>query len=276
MSRQSPAVGRIVSILNFFVEHPQQAFTLTQIVKSLRLSRATTHAILLGFVDAGYLYRRPDKSYVLGPVLISLAANAQQHFSPLAVARQEMRALADELDVVAAALFAEGSEVVVRERAASLTHLGWVAPTPPQRYPMHPWGTVLYMLLPDAELEAELNKASPTLSDTDRLSVRRELEFARRYGFVAALVPEGDRSEPGNWTPSGHFVSEVSPTEDYRLRFVAAPVRGAAGEAAFGIALSGFFRSMSGAEVIEVGRRLQEACRRISTFIGGDRKDPEI
>ena len=97
MTRQSPAVGRIVSILNFFVEHPQQAFTLTQIVKSLRLSRATCHALLVGLVEAGYLYRRPDKSYVLGPALISLAVNAQQHFSPLAVARQEMRMLADEL-----------------------------------------------------------------------------------------------------------------------------------------------------------------------------------
>ena len=36
MSRQSPAVERIVAILNFFIEHSRAAFTLTQVAKSLR------------------------------------------------------------------------------------------------------------------------------------------------------------------------------------------------------------------------------------------------
>jgi len=278
MTRQSPAVGRIVSILNFFVEHPQQAFTLTQIVKSLRLSRATCHALLVGLVEAGYLYRRPDKSYVLGPALISLAVNAQQHFSPLAVARQEMRMLADELDVVSAALFAEGDEVVVRERASSLTHLGWVIPAG-QRYPMHPWGGFFLMPMADAEVEEEITKISPPLSDEARDGVRNQVKFARRYGFIVGvrLEDEAGNDELGRtWRPQGHFLSDLDPDEQYRLMFLVAPVMNERARVAFGVALYGFNRRLTGAEIVGMGHRLREACRRITTFIAGKRAGAEF
>ena len=184
MTRLSPAVGRIISVLNFFAEHPQQAFTLTQIVKSLRLSRATCHALLVGLVEGGYLYRNPDKSYVLGPALLALARNAQQHFSPLDVARQEMRALADELDVVSAALFQDRDEIVTRERAASLANLGW-APPPGQRYPIYPWGNVFIAALPPAEVGSLDGQGQPVALGRGaerRLSPGRVLPRARLHG----------------------------------------------------------------------------------------------
>ena len=278
MTRQSPAVGRIVSILNFFVEHPQQAFTLTQIVKSLRLSRATCHALLVGLVEAGYLYRRPDKSYVLGPALISLAVNAQQHFSPLAVARQEMRMLADELDVVSGALFPEGDELVVRERAASLTHLGWVIPAG-QRYSLYPWGSFMLMPLDDSELDETLNKIAPPLSAEARADMHSQMEFARRYGFVVGVYPDDAvvRNAPQpSWRPQGKFDSAIEPDTEYRLMFLVAPVLNDRGRVEFGIALYGFTRAMTGAEIVGVGHRLREACRRITTFIAGKRATAEF
>src|SRR5579862_1386791 len=105
MSRSSPAVQRIVAILNFFAEHPGQAFTLTDVIKALKLSRATCHALLTGLVEAGYLYRSSDKSYVLGPALAAIGRNANMHYSPLQVAQPEMRALADEYDVICLAVY---------------------------------------------------------------------------------------------------------------------------------------------------------------------------
>lgn len=278
MTRQSPAVGRIVSILNFFVEHPQQAFTLTQIVKSLRLSRATCHALLVGLVEAGYLYRRPDKSYVLGPALISLAVNAQQHFSPLAVARQEMRLLADELDTVSAALFPENDELVVRERAASLTHLGWVIPAG-QRYPIYPWGSFLFMPLSDDELDETLDKLVPNLTAENRTDLHAQMAFARRHGFIVGVSPDGDGPAPEGgrtWRPQGRFLSELDPDQPYRIMFLVAPVLNDRGRVEFGIALYGFTRTMTGAEIVGVGHRLREACKRITTFIAGKRASADF
>src|SRR3546814_12729356 len=69
MARTSPGVQRIVSILNFFADHPEQSFTLTDLVRALKLSRATCHALLTGLVEAGYLDRSHDKSFVLGATL---------------------------------------------------------------------------------------------------------------------------------------------------------------------------------------------------------------
>ena len=72
MTRSSPGVHRVVAILNFFADHPGQAFTLTDLVRALKLSRATCHALLVGLVECGYLYRASDKSYILGPAPMAL------------------------------------------------------------------------------------------------------------------------------------------------------------------------------------------------------------
>src|SRR3954469_5764148 len=99
MSKSPPGVRRIVSILNFFADHPEQSFTLTDLVRALRLSHATCHGLLVGLVEAGYLYRTNDKSYVLGPALAAIGEVAKEHFSPLQITQSEIRALADEFGV---------------------------------------------------------------------------------------------------------------------------------------------------------------------------------
>ena len=86
MPRFSPSVQRVVAVLNLFADHPDQAFTLTDIVRTLKLSRATCHGLLLSLVEAGYLYRTTDKSYVLGAALLHVGEMAKTHFSPLKVA----------------------------------------------------------------------------------------------------------------------------------------------------------------------------------------------
>lgn len=261
-----------MSVLNFFAEHPQQAFTLTQIVKSLRLSRATCHALLAGLVEGNYLYRNADKSYVLGPALLALARNAQAHFSPLDVARQELRRLADELDVVAVALFVDRDEVVARERAASLTHLGWAQP-PGQRHPMHPWGAVFLTPLPDAEVEEAFDRANPPLIEADREDERRQIAFGRSHGYLFAVHRSGQvqvwHGASQDTNKGGRVITLLEPEASYALQFLVGPVMNERGRVAFAIALYGFGRMYSGVEVAEVGQRLVEVCRRITTFIAG-------
>jgi len=144
MARSSPGVQRMVSILNFFAEHPGQAFTLTDLVRALRLSRATCHALLAGLVDAGYLYRTNDKSYVLGPTLAAIGRIANEHFSPLQVAQPEMRVLADEYGAICSAFFREKNEVVVRARAAAVSHLGWSVPQGARMPLRAPFGAMFF------------------------------------------------------------------------------------------------------------------------------------
>lgn len=270
MSRTSPAVGRVVAILNFFIEHPQQAFTLSQVVKSLRLSRATTHSILMGFVEAGYLYRQPDKSYVLGSILPQLAANAYQTFSPRAVINQEMRALADDYDVVASALISDGDKMRVRERAASVNNLGLARAASGRAYSLYPWGCVFLSKLSDMEIGERLDGAVPPVSKDMRDELDRALDFVRLNGFIVSLS-EDDGEGDIDFKAAGRVLDSLDVTGKVRVRFVIAPVAGAEREPAFAISLTGFPQAMSGAEIASVGQRLRETCERISRFIGGDR-----
>ena len=128
MSRSSPGVWRVAAILNFIADHPGQAFALTDLVRALKLSRATCHALLTGLVEVGYLYRTTDKTYVLGPALTAIGLTAAEHFSPLQVAKPEMRSIADAYDVVCAAYFLEGDMMHLRDRAASASHVAYPVP----------------------------------------------------------------------------------------------------------------------------------------------------
>jgi DNA-binding IclR family transcriptional regulator len=266
MSRKAPGVDRVVSVLNFVVEHPEQSFTLTQIATALRLSSATCHGLLIGLVEANYLYRTPDKSYMIGPGLLSLAANAQRHFSPLLVARHEMRRLADEFDVVAAAIFREGDELVVRDRAASVSHLGQVIPVG-LRIPLRPGRNFFLLQLPEAELDAEFAKMQPPVSPEERQNALRGLAFARQHGFMFG-AELGDSDDQSSFVQNGgRIVTQLVPDAEYRLRFLVAPVFNDRGEVEFGITIWGALRQLSGAEVQQMGERLAEASHRVSAFL---------
>jgi DNA-binding IclR family transcriptional regulator len=276
MTRNSPAVHRIVSVLDFFVEHPNQPFTLSQIVKSLHLSRATCHALLASLVEVGYLYRTPDKSFVIGPGLIALGDKAQRHFAPHAVARQELRLLADELDLVAAVLEREGDDVVLRERAASLSHIGWTT-SGTNRFPLRTQGLALLALLPEGELQRELDRLRPALPDSVQDEVRAQMQFVRRHGFVLGVHAEdASWSELAGtpWASHPRFVTELDPSEDYALRFLFAPVLDARSKVTFAVTLFGFTHPVKGAEVARIGERLCETCRRMTNFLAG--KQPSL
>lgn len=268
MIKQSPTVMRIVAVLNFFLEHPQQIFTLAQVVKSLRLNRATTHSILLGLVDAGYLYRRSDKTYILGPVLPSLAANAQPLFSPFTVASHEMRGLADDLGVIASALAREGNEIVVKERASSVKHLGAHRGSSNGRYPLLPAGGAFLTNEPLSEAEAKIVQMVPPIPSATRMSVLTQLAFAEKFGFIVAVQNDSQTEAPRS-DDNFQYVASLQPDATYNLGYISAPIFGAAGEVALCISVFGFPEVMTGQEVLDAGKRLVQTCNHVTTFVRG-------
>jgi DNA-binding IclR family transcriptional regulator len=279
MARSSPGVLRVAAILNFFAEHPGQAFTLTDLVRALRLSRATCHALLTGLVEVGYLYRANDKNYVLGPALINIARVAAEHASPMQVAQPEMRALADEFDGFCSAFYRDRDEVVVRERAASGTHLGWSAPPGTRMKLRPPFGAIFFAWSPRAEAEAWLEAVSPTPTPEQHETMLRSMAFARDHGFAfgvrgqahaggslasAEQVFGGQQSD----VPVAHL-TEIDPDREYQLAFALAPVFDDKGHVAFVLGLMGVGGRPRGAEVERMGRKLRESCDRITNYLGG-------
>lgn len=282
MSRSSPGVRRVAAILNFIADHPGQAFALTDLVRALKLSRATCHALLTGLVDVGYLYRTGDKTYVLGPALAAIGRTAAEHFSPLQVAQPEMRSLADEFDVVCAAYFLEGDSIHLRDRAASLSHVGYPVPLG-TRMKLRSPQAVAYFAWAPTEAEAWLETVEPKPSAERRDLMFRAMDFAREHGFSVLLRRPGfdiagefDR-EPGvdsddiPVTP----IADIDPAGSYAIGALMAPIFDAHGKVSFCLLLAGFHASMTGAQVMAAGQRLRAACERISTFVAGRRSEAE-
>jgi len=269
----------VAAILNFIADHPGQAFALTDLVRALKLSRATCHALLTGLVDVGYLYRTSDKTYVLGPSLAAIGRTASQHFSPLQVAQPEMRSIADEFDVVCAAYFLEGDTIHLRDRAASLSHVGYPIPMG-IRMKLRSPQAVAYFAWSPKDAEAWLETTRPPLSPAKRELMFNAMEFAREHGFSvlirgsgfnvplppdALLNDVGADSDEIPVTP----IAAVDPAATYPVGALMAPVFDAKGKVSFALVMAGFNETLTGQQVFEAGRRLRDACERISSFIAG-------
>jgi DNA-binding IclR family transcriptional regulator len=272
MSRASPAATRVVSVINFFVEHPSDAFTLTELVKSLRLSRATCHALLATLVDKGYLYRKPDKSYVIGPALVAAGRIARENYSPLEIARAEMRGLADEFDAICTAQFIEKDEMVLRDRAGGISHLGWLPPIG-QRVSMNSlWAAPSMSFESDEAIAQWLEAISDEATPEQREEVRAAMDAARERGYFVtvrldswsvhlAQAPIAERREHTNF-----FVRELDDDRSYQLSFILVPVMDAKG-LAFVITLSGFLHEVTGKKIKQIADTAVAASQRISRFL---------
>lgn len=276
MTRSSPGVRRIAAILNFMASHPGQAFALSDIVRALKLSRATCHALLTGLVEVGYLYRASDKTYVLGHALTAIGRAAGEHSSPLQVAKPEMRRLADQFDVVCGAYFLEGDTLHLRDRATSMSHVAYPVPLG-TRMPMRSAQAPAFFAHTPHEVEGWLRRTSVAPSP-DRLDLMTQaMDFVRQHGFLV-LVRKPGADLTGAFTPDGVGldtdelpvipVAELGDDQIYPVGALMSPVLDADRRVSFCLLMAGFNNVMSGAQIMEAGRSLQTACSRISQFSG--------
>jgi len=285
MSRSSPGVLRVAAILNFIADHPGQAFALTDLVRALKLSRATCHALLTGLVDVGYLYRTSDKTYVLGPALAAIGRTAAEHFSPLQIAQPEMRRLADDFDVVCGAYFLEGDIMHLRDRAASASHVGYPVPLG-TRMALHWTQAIAFFARAQKEGDAWVSRTGLGDASEQSALMGQGMEFVRHYGFVPLVRKPGASlpltGNPDNFVPPQGDDIPVTPQLEfaadtaYPLAAIMAPVFDARGKVPFALVMAGFRTALTGAQVLEAGGQLSEACGRISAFISGRVAEPLV
>ncbi|PEQ10398.1 transcriptional regulator [Novosphingobium sp. PC22D] len=276
MSRSSPGVRRVAAILNFIADHPGQAFALTDLVRALKLSRATCHALLTGLVDVGYLFRTSDKTYVLGPSLAAIGRTAAENFSPLQVAQPEMRMLADEYDVVCGAYFLEGDTIHLRERAASHSHVGYPVPLG-TRMPLRPVNAIAYFARSPKDCEAWLARTDQPPDDALLAHMEAGMAFLREHGFVVHLRRPGYEVQEEVHSvltrPTAELpviaASEIDDAQVYPLVALMAPIYDDKGRVTISLVMAGFHQPMSGAQIVEAGGTLRAACERISRFLAG-------
>ena len=74
----------MVRVLDFLAGRPEERFGVSELARRLELSKPTCLGIVTSLADAGYLVRDPgDKTYRLGPSLITLGHRAQESHRPV-------------------------------------------------------------------------------------------------------------------------------------------------------------------------------------------------
>jgi DNA-binding IclR family transcriptional regulator len=191
--RTSPPTERVVSILDFLAQHPNDSFGLSELARRLGLSKPTCLGILTTLTESDYLIRDAgDKTYRLGPRLISLGHTAQESMRVNPTAREELRSLATTFDTTAAL------SAVIDDRITLLELVG-----PPrtdvgvrvgQSYPFTPPVGLMFVLWDDEALRNWLAKEPtiPLRTDSERLD--RVVTECRTEGYlVERLTPGGRR-----------------------------------------------------------------------------------
>jgi DNA-binding IclR family transcriptional regulator len=191
--RASPPTQRVVRVLDFLAARPEERFGVSELARRLGLSKPTCLGIVTSLAEAGYLVRDPaDKTYRLGPSLITLGHKAQESMRVSPAAREELRRLSARFGVTVAL------SGVVDDR---ITLLDLVAPAGArpgvevgQSYPFAPPVGLMFVLWDD-EAERDWLAKEPTIplrTNTERLN--RVIEVCRADGYlVERLTPGGRR-----------------------------------------------------------------------------------
>ncbi|MCV7282541.1 helix-turn-helix domain-containing protein [Mycolicibacterium flavescens] len=191
--RASPPTERVVRILDFLAQNPGERFGVSELARRVGLSKPTCLGITTSLVESGYLVRDPaDKTYRLGPSLITLGHRAQESMRVSPAAREHLRRLSSRFSVTAAL------SGVVDDR---ITVLDLVAPAGTrtgvevgQSYPFAPPVGLMFVLWDD-EAERDWLAREPTLplrTDTERLT--RVISACRADGYlVERMTPAGRR-----------------------------------------------------------------------------------
>jgi DNA-binding IclR family transcriptional regulator len=208
--------------------------------------------------------------------LLNISEVAQAHFSPLQVAQPEMRSLADEYDAVCTAAFRERHDVVVRERAAAVSHLGFSSPRG-TRHPLLPqFAAPFFAASTPADIKAWVDGFDPPCSDAQIEALFKGVEFVRAHGYLFSVQRPGtnlDR-ESSQWLSERRYFDtpivakfDLAADETYKPIFILAPVYDSRGKVAFALALQGFQKAFTGAQIEHIGTRVREVCARITAFL---------
>jgi DNA-binding IclR family transcriptional regulator len=286
VARPALSATRSVDILDFLAAFPGRGFTLSEIARAAKINVASCHAVLNALADRGYLARRPDRTYTLGPALVAVGEAALRSQPLVARAREaadelfrEFRTpvllsamIGDEIVGVISICDAEGHDPGLR--------VGERLPlVPPVGAPFLAWS-------PEEKIEAWIARNASPGHEKLAEDWRHALALIRKRGFqvtlrspespeISALMAEmasGRRAPDYKDQVTRLFNSRdmrlsqpetLDPDELYDLLLIAAPIFDHNGEAAFNLCFGGFPEKLAGATITAYADRLVRTCLKI-------------
>src|SRR5688572_19238832 len=164
--RIAPTAAKALRVVELLAADPTAAVSLAEMQRRLGYSHGNLHAICTTLVAMGYLRREQgERSYRLGPALLSIGEAARTAFPSVEVALPFLRTLAAEFDAEAQAGMRSGDTIVVVARVGQTLEYGV---TVGQRFPLTPpMGSTFVAWAGDDERETYLASAAGVLNPAE-------------------------------------------------------------------------------------------------------------
>lgn len=282
MPRPALAADRAIQVFDLMTMHPNERFSLTEIARRTRINPASVHSLLAVLVRAGYVQRhRSHKTYGLGPAMAASGSVALEQLPGIRFALAEMDTLSLDLQLETFVTSASDDEIIVVGRSSHASQYGTVL-TVGQRLPLAPpVGSVFLAWSSADEIDRWLQRAQPSPT-AERIEQYREifasvrergysviLESQARRGLARELARQHAKDTPGDSDDIASLLTELSHTpfqamnlgddQGHGIGMIAAPIFDASGNVTAAIAASGFAPTVSTAELLRVGEKLQGA-----------------
>ena len=191
--RASPPTDRVVRVLEFLSRYPQDRFGVSDLARRVDLSKPTCLGIVTTLTEAGYLIRDgQDKTYRLGPALITLGHKTQESMRVSPAAREELRQLSARFSATAALSGVVDDRITLLELVAPPGARAGVQVG--ESYPFAPPVGLMFVLWDNEALRQWLTKEPTIPLRTDSRRLDKVVTECRADGYlVERLTPGGQR-----------------------------------------------------------------------------------
>jgi DNA-binding IclR family transcriptional regulator len=243
------SVIRALSLLKLFTAD-QPEWTLSQLVKKLKLNKTTTFRLLTALESEEMLARNPaTDTFTLGPEMIVLGAKALRSNSLRVASRGELKSLAESVGETSSLEILAVPDVVIIDEILG-DHLMGGVPSIGTRWTAlaTSTGKAIIAYLPEDQQEAILKIPVPKFTPktvTSPEALRKDLAEVKKRGFAVA-------------------------DEAIELGFIAigAPVRNYEGEVVAAISIGGPVLRLSAKRIPQVAGLVRQSAARISDLLG--------
>jgi hypothetical protein len=170
---------------------------------------------------------------------------------------------------------------VVRDRASSVSHVGWSTPAGTRLKLRPPFAAIFYAWTPSGEAEAWLDSFQPSPTAEHRSEMLKGMTFARQNGFQVQ-IRKSNSASIRDMSPEQTFgaqnldfpvaiLTELKDDQAYRAVGIIAPVFDMRGQIAFMMGLTGFTQTIQGDKLRHASLQLRQACDRVTSFLTGRR-----
>jgi DNA-binding IclR family transcriptional regulator len=263
MSRQVPAVERAIQILELLADRPHDLLGLSEIARTLEMNKASCHATLTVLSDRDYLIRHADKTYSLGPAVLTIANSFLRDQEALPRARDEMASLSLDLglDCVASAVIDD--EIIVLARSSTTSSFG-VDVRVGTHFPLvPPVGTVFLAWAKRERVGKWLASMGDTATAAQRQRSLEALAVVRDRGYSVALGSE-PRDRNAQRDVDDYLLFELDDRQRLPIAHIAAPVFDPEGAVRLALTVVGFRDRLTSDHVPSVAQRLVAATRQVA------------